>query len=84
MKKCYKERRKDETDIRRYQARFQRAVRIRNEAAVHTLPEESKYRTMCVMAVDMRESGCSTGEIKKWLKVSRREVKNRKNESRYF
>lgn len=54
---------------------FSELIGFENEAAVHTLPEESRYRTLCVMAVDMRESGCSTREIKKWLKVSRREVR---------
>lgn len=54
---------------------FMELLGFENEAAVHTLPEESRYRTLCVMAVDMRGSGCSIREIKKWLKVSRREVK---------
>lgn len=46
-----------------------------DEAAAKTLPEESRYRTLCVMAVDLRKSGCSVKEIASWLKVSRREVK---------
>lgn len=54
---------------------FMELLRIENEAAVHTLPEESRYRTLCVMAVDMRESGSSIKEIAKWLKVSRREAR---------
>lgn len=54
---------------------FMELLGFEDEAAAKTLPEESRYRTLCVMAVDLRKSGCSTREIKKWLKVSRREVR---------
>lgn len=54
---------------------FMELLGFESEAAVQALAEESRYRTLCVMAVDMRESGCSVKEIAKWLEVSHREVK---------
>lgn len=54
---------------------FSELIGFEKEAAAPSLPEESRYRTLCVMAVDMRACGSSIKEIAKWLKVSRREVK---------
>lgn len=54
---------------------FIELAKLEKEAAVCSLAEESKYRTLCVMAVDMKKSGHKIGEIAKRLEVSRREVK---------